>query len=214
MAHWVQNIFGFTTGSGVLARESRTVGDFDEVDLSGSGDVTITQTGEDSLVVEADDNLLPFVTTEVHGRRLVLSMRSGVHFHSTHPVRYTLTVRQLSGVLVSGSGRMRIADLATDSWHVRISGSGDVIVAGQAARQELSISGSGSYTATELVNDATRVDISGSGRATITAREQLDAHISGSGSVRYGGQPRVTKRVSGSGSVRPLAGASSRVDYN
>jgi hypothetical protein len=203
MARWAPPFFGRVSGSGVIVSEVREVRDFDEVELSGSGVVTITQTGEESLSIEADDNILSLLRTEVHGRRLELGMVSGANIKATRPVRYTLTVRQLHGVSVSGSGRLQVSGLTTDGWQAHISGSGDVVVTGQTPQQELSISGSGSYFANEFASGVARVHISGSGSASIQVHERLEVHVSGSGSLRYTGQPQVSKSISGSGSVRP-----------
>ena len=61
-------------GSGDLVTESRQVSDFDRVALSGSGQVVITQGAEEGLSVEADDNLMQYVRTEVSGRTLELGL--------------------------------------------------------------------------------------------------------------------------------------------
>src|SRR4030095_14010684 len=59
-------------GSGIARQESRQVHDFSEMSLSGSGEVFIEQTGKESLTIEADDNLLPYLETEVQGGALTL----------------------------------------------------------------------------------------------------------------------------------------------
>ena len=194
--------FSFIVGSGHVVSETREVRDFDTIVLGGSGAVFVTQTGEESLVVEADDNVLPLVTSEVRGGRLELGMRSGLNITMQTQVRYHITVKDLRGLVISGSGKVRASAIATDALDVTISGSGSIVVAGQAARQDLTISGSGAYDAAELATGAARVRVSGAGSATINVRESLDVRISGSGSIRYLGQPVVTKAISGSGSIR------------
>lgn len=197
--------FNFIVGSGHVVRETRDVRDFDTIVLGGSGAVFLSQTGEESLIIEADDNLLPLLTSEVRGRRLELGMRSGLNVTIQSQVRYHITVKDLHGLVISGSGKVQATGIATDALETTISGSGSVMAAGQAARQELTISGSGAYDAAELVTGAAHVRVSGSGSATINARETLDVRISGSGSVRYLGQPAVTRSISGSGSIRQQA---------
>lgn len=196
--------FQFITGSGRLVSESRDVRDFDTITLSGSGSIIVTQTGEESLTVEADDNVLPVLTSEVHGRRLELGVRPGVHLTPRSPITYHITVKELHGLTISGSAKVQASALNTDSLSVTISGSAAITLAGQATRLDLSISGSGSYDASNLVSGAARVRISGSGGATLNVRETLDVRISGSGSIRYTGRPTVTKSITGSGSIRPL----------
>jgi hypothetical protein len=64
---------GTIEGSGNVESESRDVSGFDEVDLRGVGNLSIRQTGSESLSVEAEDNVLPKITTEVVNGRLILS---------------------------------------------------------------------------------------------------------------------------------------------
>lgn len=214
--------FNIVVGSGNVVRESRDVRDFDTIVLGGSGAVFIAQTGEESLTIEAEDNILPLLSTEVHNHRLELGTRHGATITLHSPVRYHVSVKSLRGLVISGSGKAELSTLTTDTLaatisgsgkveamalttetlEVSIPGSGSVSLAGQAARQEIAISGSGAYDAPDLTSNSTRVRISGSGSATLTVRETLDVRISGSGSVRYHGQPTVTKSISGSGSVR------------
>ncbi len=216
--------FQFVHGSGTVARESREVREFDSISLSGSGSLFIAQTGEESLSIEADDNILPLLTSEVHGHQLKLGVQHGVSLHPQAPIRYHLTVKDLRGLTISGAGNAQVSTLTTDelsvtisgtgdleapaltagALSVTISGSGDISLAGKATTQDIRISGSGSYHAADLASDQTRVSVSGAGNATLNVRERLDARISGVGSIRYAGQPTVSKSISGAGSIRPL----------
>jgi hypothetical protein len=189
-------------GSGRVASETRQVRDFDEVVLTGSGTLTITQTGEESLTIQADDNILPLLTSDVSGRRLTLGTKPNTSFSTRSPIIYRLTVQQLSGLIVSGSGDATATGITSSSMSVRISGSGSVTLAGTAERQEVTISGSGSYRADDFATKTAAVSVSGSGGVRVHASEQLDVHVSGSGSVEYSGSPAVSQRVSGSGRVR------------
>ncbi len=50
-------------GSGDVITESRDVSGFDSVSLTGIGRVIITQGDKESLTIEADDNLLEYITS-------------------------------------------------------------------------------------------------------------------------------------------------------
>jgi hypothetical protein len=58
--------------------EPRTVPGFSAVSLSGSGQVTIEQTGRESLTVTTDDNLLPYIKTDVKGNTLELGLQDSI----------------------------------------------------------------------------------------------------------------------------------------
>jgi hypothetical protein len=190
-------------GSGKIVSEPRTVSGFSTVSLSGSGQVLIAQTGTESLTVMTDDNLLPYIKTEVHGNTLELGTKDPMtNLNPTKDIVFKLTVKKLDGLDVSGSGQADLEGLTQDQLRVRISGSGDVAGQGAADDLDLRISGSGSYRGSELKSKHATVGVSGSGSAVINASETLNANISGSGTVDYVGEPHITQNISGSGSVR------------
>ena len=211
-------------GSGDLITETREVSGFDSIDLSGSGEVIVTQGGSESLAVETDDNVMEHVETEVRGGTLHLGFEEGFNLIDPTRLIFTVGVDDLSelsvsgsgsvesegldtdrfNVTVSGSGDVQIADLTADSVEAKISGSGNVDLAGEAATQDVTISGSGKYRAGDLASESVEVSISGSGQATVWATESLDSNISGSGSVDYYGRPSIDTSGSGSGQINSL----------
>ena len=60
-------------GSGDIITENREVSGFDRVSLSGFGEVTIEVGEKESLTVTTDDNIMPYVHTEVKNNTLILT---------------------------------------------------------------------------------------------------------------------------------------------
>ncbi len=211
-------------GSGNVTTEERQVSGFNQVSLSGSGDMTIIQGDQEKLVIEAEDNILPLIQTEVRGNELRIGFKNGVSVSTTQPIRYTLYAKDLSLVNVSGSGNistdslqtqdlrlgvsgssnMNIQNLNANSLNVTVSGSGNFDLSGQANTQDINISGSGNYRAGDLESSNVTIIVSGSGDATVWVKDELTARISGGGNVKYYGQPRVQQTVSGSGTINSL----------
>jgi hypothetical protein len=195
-------VFDSVAGSGKIVTEPRMVSGFSAVSLSGSGQVTIEQTGMESLTVTTDDNLLPYIKTDVKGSTLELGFKDPMmSLAPTDGIVFKLTVRKLEGLHISGSGKADAKGLDPDHVKVNISGSGEVLAQGTANELDLSISGSGRYRGEDMRSKRATIDISGSGGAVIAASETLKADVSGSGSIEYIGDPQVTQHVSGSGSV-------------
>ena len=191
-----------TTGSGQISSESRQVSGFTKVELSGNGELTIEQTGTESLTISAAENLLPRVSSEVSGDTLVLELKTFANIFPTKPIKYALTVKDLTGLEVSGSGSVNVSKLATTTLSSKISGSGMISANGTADDQDLDISGSGRYQGQQLIGKRVKVAISGSGSADVHATEVLDINMSGSGTLTYtGNPPQVTQEISGSGKV-------------
>jgi len=211
-------------GSGDLITETRQVRNFDSITLSGSGEVIVTQGGGESLTIETDDNVMEHIKAEVEGGTLKLGFGEGVNIISTSRLIFYVGVDDLSGLTISGSGDIeadmietsrldaaisgsgdvQIADLTAGEVKAQISGSGEIDLAGDAAAQDVSISGSGKYLAGDLCSESVKVSISGSGDATVCATETLDSNVSGSGSINYYGRPSINTSDSGSGKINSL----------
>ncbi|MGB7875102.1 MAG: head GIN domain-containing protein, partial [Anaerolineales bacterium] len=220
-------IGGAVAGSGVVKTETRRVSDFDSIVLEYPGEITVRQGESESVKIEAEDNLLAQLSTEVRNGTLYLenterNWRDRVN--PTEPVLVTITVVELNRVQFPTAGKMLIEELKTDSLSVSVSGAGDVTlkdldagsldfslsgagninVDGIAESLQLSISGFGNFNGGDLQSQSADVHISGAGSARVWAEESLSASISGAGSVDYYGDPTVDEHISGVGSVRSL----------
>jgi len=211
-------------GSGNIVTEKRDVSGFDRVTLAGFGEVSIVQGETESLTVSTDDNIMPYVRTEVRNNTLVLDLDKEGWNRSYDPsdgIHFNLVVKDLNRIDNSGAGTMMVEKLESDSLYVDLSGvgtleigdltaselvvhqsgAGTVVVSGQVIGQELSHSGVGSYHAADLESETAIIDISGAGSATVWATESLDIQISGLGNVIYYGNPRITQDISGLGKL-------------
>ncbi len=189
-------------GSGNETSESRSVAGFAAVAFGGGGRVVVEQTGAESLTITAEDNVLPFLTSEVRAGRLMLGVRSDTSIRTTKAIVYRVTVKTLSEIELSGSGSVEATRIDADRLTIVSHGSGRLTVAGKTDRQDVTLTGSGSYRGENLDSREGTITISGSGRAIVRVSDRLDAEVSGSGSVEYIGHPVVRRNVSGSGSVR------------
>ena len=210
-------------GSGNIVTATRAVSQFDRVSVSGSGHLSIVQGDQESLTIEADDNLLPLIKSEVASRGLKIGPEN-VNLSPTRTIHYVLQLKSLEAlhlsgsleaeaqsiktdqllITISGSGKIQVASLDTSELNVHVSGSGDIQLAGKVNRQTIQISGSGNYRAGNCESQTTAGHISGAGDATVWARLELQAHVSGSGDIKYYGSPQLDTHVSGSGSVHSL----------
>lgn len=211
-------------GSGNVITEERKVSGFDKVLLSGAGELNIEQGNTEALTVEADDNLMQYISTEVVNGRLELRLKPNVNLFFSDKIVYHLTVKDLSEVQISGSGKVmaeklevtdleigtsgsgkfEIDDLQARSLTANTSGSGEFIVVGKVDEISVDINGSGKFNCPDLEAQNANVQISGSGEVTTWVKVELDIRISGSGSVRYYGSPDTNQSISGSGSVKKL----------
>ena len=192
---------GATDGSGNVVSEPRDVSGFDAVELRGAGNLSIRQTGTEGLTVEAEEEVLPKITTEVKEGRLIIGPEPNTTICTNEPINYELTVDVLRALGVSGSGNVEAEGISTGELAVTISGAGNVRISGEVDRQKVNISGSGKYRAQDLRSKEVEIDVGGAGSAIVNASDRLDARVSGAGSVEYVGDPTVEQDVSGAGQV-------------
>lgn len=190
-------------GSGNVKTEIREVRDFSKVVNNTSIDLHISQTGDESLTIEAEDNILPLLTSDVSNGTLSLGAKPDANFSLTKPAVYKLSVKNLKAFRLNGSANTTAANIRTPQLEVVITGSGNTTFSGIADHQDVSVSGSGKYDAFELESKQSKVILSGSGDVFIHAKDELDVTISGSGNVQYKGTPKISQSISGSGSVKP-----------
>lgn len=204
-------------------KETRDLKGFTKVNFGVAGNLYINIGSDFKIVLEGENNVLRDIITEVSGGRLVIK-KENWHLRMNEKVDVYITMPEINGLGVSGSGRAEIKDavkagdlslsvsgsgkIYTNNLDVRnldcsISGSGDIIPGnGTAAKGDISISGSGNYSGESLKIGLLTTSISGSGNASCNVTESLEAHVSGSGNITYSGNPKVDARVSGSGKVR------------
>jgi hypothetical protein len=189
------------TGSGKVATETREVTGFNTIELAANGDLVVTPGETESLTIEADDNVIPSLTSEVSGGTLKLGTKPNTRIQTTNPMIFRVTVTELTRLSLSGSGSIAGNDLALRTLNVDISGAGTVKLAGTTDEQAIALSGSGRYEAQDFASQRATADVSGSGEITVAVSQELNVNISGSGTVTYSGDPKVQSQVSGSGRV-------------
>jgi hypothetical protein len=204
--------------------ETREVGDFDRVVLAGFGQLVITQGDQASLAIEAPQDMLGRIETKVEDGKLTIGFkRSWMDWIddvltaglSGKPVRYNLTVKRLSDLLIMGAARVQVTGLKTEQLIVDLRGTGEIRIAsldaerldvhlpgagavratGRATEQTITINGAATYDAGELKSQRVKATLHGLGSATVWAVEELDATIRGVGEVSYYGSPTVRQLV-------------------
>ena len=144
--NWSDTVGGPTIkGSGNLKTETRVVEKFTAIVVSGSANLEIEQTGEESLELTVDDNLLELFTTEVRNGTLFIGVAEGkrLSWNGKGP-RIKVTVRELRKLQVSGAASVKATKLDVDSLSISISGAGSARIAGRANDLSFTVSGAGS----------------------------------------------------------------------
>ncbi len=215
------------TGSGRLTTETRNVSNFDSLMFAGIGDVTIVQGNSEGLKIEAEDNIMPKIITEVRGTQLYIGFERDNWqdiIRPTKSIKLTLGVKNLKSMEISGVGSLTADSLNTDSLIVRVggaggvtlrnvdisnltavmSGAGNVDMSGKVNSLDATLSGVGNFACGDLQAQTADVRVTGAGGATVWASDNLSVNITGAGSVSYYGSPKISKTITGVGVVNTL----------
>jgi hypothetical protein len=207
-------------GNGVVVLEERGLRSFNRVVLNGSYEVNILPGSSHRVVVDAESNLIDFISTRVSGQTLVIESHQNRCLKNTVPVIINVYAPLVDDIELNGSGLITAYGLYLDEFFIslngsgsidvdldvlflqaNISGSGRIDLAGLAETTDLSISGSGSIYAYPMLQSKCYATISGSGSMYVHVNRLLDAVISGSGTIYYRGNPDIVSAITGSGKL-------------
>ena len=192
-------------GSGVAAEETRDIGSIHSVVLNTAGELTIMQGETNSLIIHADDNILPLLSSEVADGVLTLELKRDANgYTSDLGVSYALTVTDLSKITGNSSGNVRVEALSADTVTLILNGSGDINVDRiEAQTADFELASAGALEIMNLDARTTALLIGGSGDARIhhLNAATLDARLMSSGDAILSGQADHQEvRLQGSGS--------------
>jgi hypothetical protein len=209
-------------GSGNVVSENRTVDAFSAIAFDGIGDLYIEQGDSSEVIVEADDNFIDRIETEVRDETLHINTVFGQSISNPTSLRYNVTVTDLAGLNIDGAGDTfitgletgelritadgaadaQISDVHVDMLAVVIDGSGELEISGKAATQQVTMKGAADYLAAELQSHRVGIVASGAGSAVVHADEYLTATINDAASIEYLGNPLVEEVVQDAGSLK------------
>lgn len=213
-------------GNGEIVEESRDVSGFNQIELSGVGILNVTQGETESLTISAESNLMSLLRSDVRGETLILDTQQNKRVNPTRDIVYTISVKDLSRIEISGVGTVNLESLETQSFSIILSGASNITIGslnadslqvessgagsislaqGSVKNQEITISGAGNYEARGLQSETAHITISGAGSATVSVSNDLSGDISGFGSINYVGNPRMDVAISGAGTTHKLA---------
>lgn len=189
-------------GTGELANETRTAGAFDRISVSAPVRVTIGEATEAEVLVEAQPNVLPLISTEiVDGQLVVSTVAPGFTTGEDDYPLITILGPGIRSLALSGGS---IGMLESSATELRLDVSGQSTLTGIGLVPTLTLStAQGSHVdLTELpVQDAT-VKMTDGSAATMSISNSVEGVANGGSTLTLTQQPASqTVEVSGGASV-------------
>lgn len=203
-------------GNGRKVSKNVNIGEFDKVNVKGRFTVRLTQGGNSQLKINADENLVPQIESEVEDGELnvrlkgkisrkdkielfitadsfkEIEMRGGANFEGDELKGETLDLKTSAGS--HGSLKIDYKELKCET------NSGAVLsLSGRTALATLMASSGSSLIAQELIAQKAEAKASSGAHMSISVSDQLDVEANSGGSISYSGNPVIKQINSNSG---------------
>jgi hypothetical protein len=209
--------------TGNFIKEERNVGNFTKLDIGGAFKVYLSQGDHEKLVIEADDDEIKEIITEVVGNKLRIYTDSdwGMNFHE---MTIYVTFKDLDyigfsgAVEVTGENTLNFTDLEmdvsgaaeidmeikADRFEAEFSGASEIDFRGSCKTGHFELSGASEFDAEGIEFQDLNIEVSGASEAKVWATGTLEIDASGASDIRYKGNPKVSIDESGASSVKPM----------
>lgn len=195
-------------GNNNVVKKVREAGKFTGLRVSSGIDVYLKQSGNESIEVEADENLHEYIQTEI--RDGVLNVYTEANIREAEMKRVYVSMKEISSLKTSSAGdiigetplKTEKLELSASSAgdikievnakeiEANISSSGDVTLTGEADILNASLSSAGDLNAYGLEVREADVSASSAGDADINVSDRLRARSSSAGDINYRGNPK------------------------
>lgn len=210
-----------TTGSGNIISETRPAGNFDAITVGGGFEVEVKTGPVTAVVVEADDNIIKYIETQISGNTLKISTED-MHNYSDVHMRVYITTPTLKTIKSSASAAVVVQDLIVSTGKLTfkassgssiktdvdapeveadVSSGASITIGGKTKNTTSEASSGAEIKLWELLSENTTVKVSSGASAKVHASVNLNATASSGASIRYHGAGTVNKNVSSGGSI-------------
>jgi len=211
----------FVRGSGNIISQTRPVSGFKRISTSNGFEVELKQGPVAEVIIEADDNVMKYVETEVDGDILKIGTASHLSLTNAHLKAY-ITTQEVNGVRASSGASVFVKGILQNAGKLSFSASsagrieteldapdvvadassgGTIMLTGKAKNLNADVSSGASVKTGDLKTENAVVKASSGATATVYASFNLDARASSGAGINYYGEANVQKSVSSGGSV-------------
>lgn len=207
-------------GNGKVIIQDRAVTPFTAIKVDAGIDLEISQGDQISLKIEADENIIPVISTEVING--ILNIYPEKNIKNAKVMKVYLTFNSIEAITANGGcditskGKLRFSnlktvlnggcdiqlDLSVNNLICSHNGGCDAIFTGEAANVEYTVMGGSDVNATKLITGDCAIVAAGGSDVEVNVSGQLLINASGASDVSYMGSPaNVSKSASGGSDI-------------
>lgn len=170
------------TGTGPVVSKTLNLSTFDKIQNTGVSNFYVTLGEPQSVILQAQQNIIDVMTYEVIGSTLVVGIEENTSIQNADEISFEITINELNEFNLMGVGNLTLSGDFQDELSVTITGVGNV----DTYETEIGIC---------------NIVLTGVGECRVNVRDELDVTISGVGTVYYRGDPTITQNVTGEGDL-------------
>lgn len=189
-------------GSGIISKKEQKIKDIHSLKVQGFLKVIITQSDEESLTVQADDNIIPLIKIKTLENNL--SIKTKGRFNTKNPIICFLKVKEIEAIEQSGSTEIDfiskkskkftinasgnstiIGDIDAQLIELKAKGRASIILKGKVETQIITGSGSIDYNAQNLISENAIIRLNGCSTAIVQVNKKITSSLRGLGKIYY-----------------------------
>ncbi len=213
------------TGDGNVVKETRSISSFSEILTEGVVNVYLSQGSTESVVVEADNNLIPYIITKSDGDKLIIRTKDDLEIDKSTKMNVYVTLKNITRLENNNVGKLETVnqlrlsslkinnnsvgstklDLKCNDLNVDFNSVGNLTLTGEITKISIEHNGVGNVNAEELSADIVKIDNNGVGNAEVNCNKELYMNLNGVGNISYKGNGVVKEmNISGMGKVKKM----------
>ncbi|MDR2205081.1 MAG: DUF2807 domain-containing protein, partial [Flavobacteriaceae bacterium] len=183
--------------------ENRSVSNFTGINASGAFEITVVKSNSESLALEANDDVMPYIRSEVKNSVLHLYLDKNIPWKvRNRTVKARIGMKNLDKVSLSGACEISASDLFTpETFNGNFSGASKIDVWINTEQLNLESSGASNIQLKSSVAGTVKVDLSGSSKVYLSgSAKNLSTDLSGASSFNAENFEVETADIESSGS--------------
>lgn len=191
-------------GTEKMAAQVRKLASFSSVNVSGFYTVNITIGSPQSVTLQTNSNLLPYIESDVSGNKLTINAKKGYLLRPSGTPTLDIVVPTLASIELNGNNQVSLKGVAKGDLELIFSGSNQFVGQGSLDTLKMTVDGESNIDASKLVANEVVIVSNGSSKIMVYPKEELNVKISGVGTVNYFGNPKVEQVINGSASIHKM----------
>lgn len=195
--------------NGKVTTEEREIPAFSQIELEGVFNVYLLQKEKESIRIEADENVLPFIVTEVENNILTVKLKDDSKIKKMKKINVYITLADINKLETKGVGLLNcMGKLNLKSLELNLKGVGatklnldcealnvnselvgSLNLSGSAISLNIKHKGIGAFEAFDMKAEKVNIESDGIGKVEVYASKQLIVDAKGLGGVSYKGNP-------------------------